>query len=475
MRKVTWRDNDWFPDVLKREIDHMRRTDPDEYEHVWEGSCISLLQSAIYANELRAVEREDRVTSVPYDRSRPVDCYWDLGYGDMTAVWFAQSMPFQYRLIDYIEDCAKPLQWYCERWCKAALERLSQEYLNLLAQYAAFYLRQDCGLGYQKAFHEERKAERYKCMKLISRLVAILMLCAAAPLFGAISLVAHTSAVTANGTNVTTTAINTTGANFIVVAASASANTGTVTDSNGNTWTALTQYGPSGHGAGMRLFYCYNPTVSSAQTFTFSDTTIDYPTIAVAAWSGAAASPFDAQNGSTAASGAGTYETGSITPSANGELLISAIGESSTSPDTIDSSFTVIEHQNHLGDGSLAGFGISLGYLVQATAASVNPSWTVRPQQGAAESLTVASFKAVPGGGVQLISGGTAAMGTAAIPQGACASPVTSRASGVAVNDTIIYNTKHGSDEGYRVRALRKRIALYLGIPRRQQRQFRGL
>ena len=83
MCKVTWRDNDWFPEVLKREMEHLKRTDPDEYERVWEGSCISLLQSAIYANELRAVERESRICSVPYDRSRPVDCYRDLGYGDM--------------------------------------------------------------------------------------------------------------------------------------------------------------------------------------------------------------------------------------------------------------------------------------------------------------------------------------------------------------------------------------------------------
>src|SRR5215471_6137120 len=52
--KMTWRDNPWFPPVLEAEKEHMRRTDPDEYEHVWEGSCISLLQSAIYANELRA-------------------------------------------------------------------------------------------------------------------------------------------------------------------------------------------------------------------------------------------------------------------------------------------------------------------------------------------------------------------------------------------------------------------------------------
>ena len=113
--KITWRDNPWFPEVLKTEMEHMRKTDPDEYEHVWEGSCISLLQSAIYANELRAVERESRITNIPYDRQRPVDCYWDLGFGDMTAIWMAQSMPFDYRLIDYIEDCARPLQWYLQR------------------------------------------------------------------------------------------------------------------------------------------------------------------------------------------------------------------------------------------------------------------------------------------------------------------------------------------------------------------------
>ena len=63
--RVTYRDNPWFPEVLKTEMEHMRRTDADEYEHVWEGSCISLSQSAIYANELRAVEREDRICTFP--------------------------------------------------------------------------------------------------------------------------------------------------------------------------------------------------------------------------------------------------------------------------------------------------------------------------------------------------------------------------------------------------------------------------
>lgn len=112
VRKVLYSDNPWFPDVLEKERLYLKERDEDEYAHVWLGSCISILAGAIYAAELRRVDSEGRITRVPYDPTRPVDCYWDLGYGDLTAIWMAQSMPFEYRLIDYIEDSAKSLEWY---------------------------------------------------------------------------------------------------------------------------------------------------------------------------------------------------------------------------------------------------------------------------------------------------------------------------------------------------------------------------
>lgn len=37
VRKVTWRDNPWFPDVLREEMEHRRETDHDGYLHIWEG------------------------------------------------------------------------------------------------------------------------------------------------------------------------------------------------------------------------------------------------------------------------------------------------------------------------------------------------------------------------------------------------------------------------------------------------------
>jgi phage terminase large subunit len=37
--KINWRENPWFPEELKKEKDWMAETDPDLYEHIWEGGC----------------------------------------------------------------------------------------------------------------------------------------------------------------------------------------------------------------------------------------------------------------------------------------------------------------------------------------------------------------------------------------------------------------------------------------------------
>lgn len=39
VKKVSWRDNPWFPDKLKIEKDYLKRVDYDAYLHVWEGEC----------------------------------------------------------------------------------------------------------------------------------------------------------------------------------------------------------------------------------------------------------------------------------------------------------------------------------------------------------------------------------------------------------------------------------------------------
>lgn len=110
--KVNWSDNPWFPEVLKREMEHLKEKDKDAYEHIYEGMCKQVVEGAVYKVELLAAEKEQRICKVPYDPTKPVDTFWDLGYADSTCIWFAQSIGFEYRFIDYLEGSQQSLQYY---------------------------------------------------------------------------------------------------------------------------------------------------------------------------------------------------------------------------------------------------------------------------------------------------------------------------------------------------------------------------
>lgn len=102
--KVNWTDNPWFPKELVAEKDDLKLRDPDAYLTVWEGNCRSVLDGAIYANEIRKATEENRITSVPYDSTKGVVAVFDLGRADKTSIWFAQQIGFEYRLIDFYEN-----------------------------------------------------------------------------------------------------------------------------------------------------------------------------------------------------------------------------------------------------------------------------------------------------------------------------------------------------------------------------------
>jgi phage terminase large subunit len=110
--KTSYRDNPYLSSEIKADIAHMKETDPDEYEHVYEGVCRPAVTGAVYKEQLIAAEKEGRITRVPYDASRPVDTFWDLGFGDNVAIWFAQSIGFEFRLIDFVTDSLKDVSFY---------------------------------------------------------------------------------------------------------------------------------------------------------------------------------------------------------------------------------------------------------------------------------------------------------------------------------------------------------------------------
>lgn len=47
----TWRDNPWFPEELRKEMEYLRRVDPDAAAHVWDGFCRTISNAQILAGK----------------------------------------------------------------------------------------------------------------------------------------------------------------------------------------------------------------------------------------------------------------------------------------------------------------------------------------------------------------------------------------------------------------------------------------
>lgn len=46
--KVGWRENPWFPDTLRKEMEYCRRVSPDDYQHIWEGEPRILTEAQVF-------------------------------------------------------------------------------------------------------------------------------------------------------------------------------------------------------------------------------------------------------------------------------------------------------------------------------------------------------------------------------------------------------------------------------------------
>lgn len=112
VRMVNYSDNPWFPDVLEQERQHCMLVNREDYDQIWEGKCRVALAGAIYASEVMSATLENRICNVPYDPRLKVHTIWDLGWNDAMTIGFVQRLRSEIRLIDYIEDSHKTLDWY---------------------------------------------------------------------------------------------------------------------------------------------------------------------------------------------------------------------------------------------------------------------------------------------------------------------------------------------------------------------------
>lgn len=114
VRKVSWRDNPYFPSVLNDERLDMSLRDPEAYSHIWEGEPDTRFSGGIYAKQMAALHEAGHLSDkVQYDPEYPVYTLWDLGYGDTCVCWFYQISPNECLMIDYYENNGEGVEHYC--------------------------------------------------------------------------------------------------------------------------------------------------------------------------------------------------------------------------------------------------------------------------------------------------------------------------------------------------------------------------
>ncbi len=164
--------------------------------------------------------------------------------------------------------------------------------------------------------------------------------------------------------------LDTTNADLIVVTVnSASATTVSVTDSKGNTVTAMTAVTTT---ANRKLvpFYIKPTSVGAGHKLTINNAS--FASVFVSAW--ARVNARDQESTADSAT-----QAGSITPSQDGSLVMAYVCSRDVGTYTINSGFTIIEQLPFL-----SGFydGGAQAYLIQTPAAAVNPAWSTTGSVG---------------------------------------------------------------------------------------------
>lgn len=203
-----------------------------------------------------------------------------------------------------------------------------------------------------------------------------------------ITRIASTKGFGQNG--YTATGIDTTGANLLIwTTADNGGAAPTLTDTYNNTWVLIQRYVPIAVATSM--YYCLSAVVGSSHTFTCNKAT-GANSGQIRAYSGVKTTGALDQSNANLAFGTTTIQPGSITPSENDELIITAYEfDNDSALPTINSGFG-----NIVGDIGSGGtyLGSVSADLIQGTAAAINPTWTRTSSNN--NYAIISSFRAAP-------------------------------------------------------------------------------
>lgn len=113
MVQMNWRDNAKFPAKLERERQRDLKERPDQYDHIWEGAYVTVIEGAYFAADLTRARAEGRVGRVAADPLMTLRLICDIGgtgaRADAFAIWVEQFVGREIRCLDYYEAVGQPI------------------------------------------------------------------------------------------------------------------------------------------------------------------------------------------------------------------------------------------------------------------------------------------------------------------------------------------------------------------------------
>src|SRR5207342_2786431 len=120
--QLNWRDNPKFPDKLERDRQRDLKERPDQYEHIWEGDYVTVVEGAYYAADLTKAKAEGRISVVAADPLLTLRVHCDIGgtgaKADAFTMWVDQFVGLQVRVLDYYEAVGQPMAAHAD-WLRA--------------------------------------------------------------------------------------------------------------------------------------------------------------------------------------------------------------------------------------------------------------------------------------------------------------------------------------------------------------------
>lgn len=89
-----------------------REMGEEKYEQEFECSFSAAVEGSYYGKLVNELEAKGQVCKIERDDLCKTYVAWDLGMGDSTSLWVAQTVGQEVRLLDYIENHGQGLDWY---------------------------------------------------------------------------------------------------------------------------------------------------------------------------------------------------------------------------------------------------------------------------------------------------------------------------------------------------------------------------